>query len=55
MLDLSSPTRDQTHSPSLKVWSLNHWMAKEVTTTTVDLYFSAQDLHWFGVSHVPTP
>ena len=27
---LSSPTRDQTHTPCIERQSLNHWMAKEV-------------------------
>ena len=27
--DLSSPTRDQTHTPCTGRWSLNHWTAKE--------------------------
>ena len=27
--DLSSPTRDQTHTLTVKVWSPNHWTTKE--------------------------
>ena len=30
MWDLSSPTRDQTHAPAVKVRSLNHWTTREV-------------------------
>ena len=27
--DLSSPTRDRTHTPCIEVWSLNHWTARK--------------------------
>ena len=30
MWDLSSPTRDETHSPTREGWSLNHWTSMEV-------------------------
>ena len=30
MWDLSSPTRDPTHTLAVEVWSLNRWTAKEV-------------------------
>ena len=30
MLDLSSPTKDQTHTTCIGRWSLNHWTTKEV-------------------------
>ena len=35
MWDLSSPTRDRTHTPALEVWSLNHWTAMEVPRTYI--------------------
>ena len=28
--DLSSPTRDQTHTPVFKAWSVNHWTTRKV-------------------------
>ena len=33
MLDLSSLTRDRTYAPSVGVWCLNHWTAREVPDT----------------------
>ena len=30
MWDLSSPPRDQTHTPCIEKWSLNHWTSSEV-------------------------
>ena len=30
MQDLSSPTRNCTHTPTLEAWSLNYWTTKEV-------------------------
>ena len=31
MWDLSSPTRDRTHTPCIGRQSLNHWTAREVS------------------------
>ena len=28
--DLSSQTRDGTHAPTVEVWSLNHWTARDI-------------------------
>ena len=28
--DVSSPTRDQTHTPCIGRWSLNHWITRQV-------------------------
>lgn len=33
--DLSSPTTDQTHAPSLEAYTLNHWTAREVPVAIV--------------------
>ena len=30
MWDLSSPTRDWTHTPCIRVWSCKHWITREV-------------------------
>ena len=30
MQDRSPLTRDQTHAPTVEVWCLNHWIAREV-------------------------
>ena len=30
--DLNSPTGDQTHTPAVKVQSLNHWTTREALT-----------------------
>ena len=30
MWDLSSPTRDQTHTPCVRRWGLHHWTSREV-------------------------
>ena len=30
MWDLSSPTRDQTHTLTLQEWCFNHWITREV-------------------------
>ena len=35
MWDLSSPTRDQNHTPALEVDSLNHWNTREVPEDSV--------------------
>ena len=35
MWDISSPTRDQTHTPCIGRQSLNHWTAREVPRTSV--------------------
>ena len=40
MCNLSSPTRDRTHAPTLAVWSLNHWTTREVP------------LEWFLIWHL---
>ena len=34
MCDLSSPTRDQTHTPCIGRWNLNHWTVREVPRST---------------------
>ena len=30
MWNISSPTRDRTHAPTVEVWSLNHWTTREI-------------------------
>ena len=30
MWDISSPTKDRTLAPEVEVWSLNHWITREV-------------------------
>ena len=53
MWDLSSPTRDQTGTPRIGRWSLNHWPAREVPPDS--LYYSISDslsLAWVPLSTV---
>ena len=35
MWDLSSPTRDQTCTPCIERWSLNHWTTREIPKSIV--------------------
>ena len=42
MWDLSSLTWDQTCTPALKGWSLNHWTAREVPSLRLELNGSEQ-------------
>ena len=37
--DLSSPTRDQTHTLCVGSWSPNHWTAREVPINIFDINF----------------
>ena len=34
MWDPSSLTRDQTHTPALEAWNLNHWTTREVSSNS---------------------
>ena len=33
MCDISSPTRDWTHTPCIGRWSFNHWISRELVAT----------------------
>ena len=41
MWDLSSPTRDWTHTPCIGRWSLNHWTVREVPNLLFKTQFIA--------------
>ena len=47
MWDLSSPTRDWTHAPCIKRWSLNHWTARFWTSplSVLKAHFCFESLH----------
>ena len=44
--NLSSPTRDRTHSPCIARWVLNHWTTRESTTQAIS--FRVATKHWGG-------
>ena len=50
MCNLSFLTRDQTHTPCIGRWNINHWLAREVPTEilidTLCSYY--QHFHWFS-------
>ena len=56
--NLSSPTRDWTRTPSLEVWSLNHWTTREVLFCfffpgMIGLFFSFWTFYFvFGYSQL---
>ena len=43
--DLSSPTRDRTWAPALKVWSPNHWTAREFPYNDNIINSTVNELH----------
>ena len=47
MWDLSSPTRDQTHTPGIGGQSLNHWTTREVLAS------ACRGFHRTIVGHLP--
>jgi len=48
MWDISSPTKDRTLAPEVEVWSLNHWITREVLRSFIKKPFDITE----GISEV---
>ena len=44
--DLSSPTGMETVPPAMEAWSLNHWTAREVLSSSLVSLFSSLSFSW---------
>ena len=54
MWDLSFPTRDRTHTPCIRKWSLNHWTSRKVPPSSSEALFFirfSDSLEWGGDDH----
>ena len=49
--NLSSPTRDQTCTPCIRKWNLNHWTIREVPISSYFFYFFIFNYRIIALQH----